>query len=173
MIVFVGTYRLEDGTIENLPEGMHPYCEPCRRELQITDELNAGRDLRAEAKQAVIEAVEKAKAIAEETDGLDKGLGHLYDVVDTWAGGTDDLFAMLGRRRPERPPEVLEGVNDALKEIDPASMSSTLSCGVITSVCTLKDRLPAWEDFVQRTYEHYKTIHGDDKARRILTGFLK
>ena len=94
MLVFVGTLQHEDGTIEDLPEGMHPYCDPCREKLNITDELNAGRDLRAEARQAVLNAVEQAEA-ASRSGGIDA----IMSTLDQWLGGTDQLSECWAGRR--------------------------------------------------------------------------
>jgi len=171
MIVFVGTYRLEDGTIEELSEGMHPYCEPCRRKLNITDELNAGRDLRAEAKQVTLDAVEEARQVDQGESKRDKGISIIMDKVGDWVGGTDSIFRMLGQRRPERPQEVFDGVSDAMGEIDPATMTPTQALGLITITNTISDRIANWEDFVQRTYKHLQATL-PDRADAIMQGFI-
>ena len=172
MIVFVGTMRHEDGTIEELPEGMHPYCDPCREANNITDELNAGRDLRAEAKQAVLDSLAEAVAAGESPSGRDRGMSVIMSAVDTWVGGTDGIFRMLGRSVPARPPEVFEGVSDALKEVDPTTMKIRHSLALITATNTLRDKLSSWDDFVQRTYDHYKQTEGENRARSLLVGFI-
>jgi len=167
MLVFVGAFRYEDGTIENIPEGMHPYCDPCRENLNISDELNAGRDLRAEARQAVLDAVEETQADKDDDQRLDI----IYDVIDAWVGGTDSIFGMLGRRTPTRPQEVFDGVSDAFGELDPTKMSVVLSLGLITAANTVEDRIPNWKDFVQRTYKHLQETL-PDRADAIMKGFL-
>jgi hypothetical protein len=169
MLVFVGTLRYEDGTVEDLQEGMHPYCTPCREKLNISDELNAGRDLRAEAKQMVLDAVAASEAV---TDKENEGINIIYKEIDRWIGGTDKLFAMMGRPAPERPQEVFDGVSDAYGELDPSKLSVIRSLALITASNTVKDRIPNWEDFVQRTYQHFKATMGEEKARGNLVGFI-
>lgn len=169
MLVFVKTLQYEDGTIEDLPEGMHPYCGPCREKLNITDELNAGRDLRAEAKQVTLDAVEEARKVADAGEG--RGLDIIMGAIDDWIGGTDSLFAMLGKRRPERPQEVFDGVSDALKEIDPSVMPPTQALCLITVTNTVRDRIENWQDFVQRTYKHLQEIKPNE-ADAIMKGFI-
>lgn len=171
MLVFVGNLRYEDGTIEDLQEGMHPYCVPCREKLNISDELNAGRDLRAETKQVTLDAVKAAKEI-EDPDGRDKGISLIMETLDPWVGGTDSIFGALGRRIPERPQEIFDGVSDALAEIDPTAMKPTHALGLITTINTTRDRIENWGPFVERTYEHFKKVMGEDQARRIMAGFI-
>jgi hypothetical protein len=171
MLVFVGTYRLKDGTIKKLPEGMHPYCGPCREKLNITDELNAGRDLRAEAKQVTLDAVERARQTDESPEGKDKGTSIIMDAVDDWIGGTDSIAAMLGRRVPKRPQAVFDGVSDAMAEIDPSTLTPTLAIALITITNSTKGRIANWDDFVQRTYKHLQgTMPG--QAKNIMIGFV-
>lgn len=167
MIVFVGTLMFEDGTIENLQEGMHPYCTPCREKLNITDELNAGRDLRAEARQMTLDAVEEAKNAE-----MHEGLSIIMAAIDDWIGSTDKIFGMLGRRTPERPQEVFDGVSDAMGEIDPSTMDASQALALITVTNTISDRIENWKGFVDRTYEHFKTIMSEKEARGNLVGFL-
>lgn len=166
MLVFVGTLMFEDGTVENLAEGMHPYCEPCRRKLNITDELNAGRDLRAEAKQVTLDAVEAAKKV-----GKSEGMDIIMD-IDAWIGGTDKIFGALGRRTPKRPQEVFDGVSDAMGEIDPSTMGESHALALITVTNPVRERIGNWQGFVDRTYEQFKTVMSEDRARKILVGFL-
>lgn len=171
MLVFVGTLQYEDGTIEDLSEGMHPYCTPCREKLNITDELNAGRDLRAEAKQVTLDAVKEARQAGDTPSGRDKGISIIMGALDPWVGGTDGIFAMLGQRRPDRPQEIFDGVSDALSEIDPATITSCQALSLITTTNTVKERIENWEDFVQRTYKHFQEILPDE-ADAMLRGFI-
>jgi len=171
MLVFVGNLKRTDGQIEKLEEGMHPYCAPCRKKLGISDELNAGRDLRAEAKQVTLDAVAEARRVDEDQDDRDKGISIIMDAVGDWVGGTDSIMAMLGKRAPERPQIVFDGVSDAMGEIDPATMTPTQALGLITITNTTKDRIENWEGFVQRTYKHLqKTL--PDRADAIMVGFI-
>jgi hypothetical protein len=171
MLVFVGTFRYEDGSIEKLPEGMHPYCEPCRKKLNVTDELNAGRDLRAEARRVVLDAVEEARQVDQGDSKRDKGISIIMNAIDTWAGGTDGLLQMLGQKRPSRPQEVYDGVSDALGEIDPATVTVTQALGLITATCSIKSRIKNWNDFVQRTHKHLQEIL-PERADKIMVGFI-
>ena len=172
MIIFVGTFMFEDGTIETLSEGMHPYCQPCRERLNITDELNAGRDLRAEAKQVTLDAVEEARQVDQGDSRRDKGVSIIMNKVGDWIGGTDSIMQMIGKRTPERSQEVFDGVSDAMSEIDPATMTPTQALGLITITNTIKARIKSWDDFVQRTHAHFKTIMPADKVRGNLMGFI-
>ena len=169
MLVFVVTLMYEDGTVEDLPEGMHPYCALCREKLNITDELNAGRDLRAEAKQVVIDAERRAGHLSVTR----KQIGVVMDALEPWVGGTDGIFAMLGRRPPERPQEVFDGVSDAFAELDPATMTPSMAIAFISATYSVKDRIENWRGFVSRAHEHFKTIMSEDEARGNLVGFLK
>lgn len=172
VLVFVKTIKYEDGTIKELPEGMHPHCAPCRKKLSIFDELNPGRDLRAEAKQALLAAVEEARQVVVNGGKRIRGLGVIMDAVDTWAGGMDGLHRMLGRRVPSRPSEVFDGVSDALGEIDSSTMTASQAIGLITATNMISDHIPNWDDFVQRTYEHFKKTMGKERARKNLVGFI-
>jgi len=172
MLVFVGAFMFEDGTIETLPKGVYPYCAPCREKLNITDELNAGRDLRAEAKQVTLDAVEEARQVDRGENSRDKGISIIMKALEPWVGGTDRIFAMLGQRRPERPQEVFDGVSDAMAEIDPATMTPTQALGLITTTNTVKDRIENWKGFVSRTHEHFKTIMSEDEVQGNLAGFI-
>jgi hypothetical protein len=166
MLVFVGSFRYEDGTIEELPEGMHPYCDPCREKLNISDELNVGRDLRAESRQVTLDAVNEAQR----SDGQ-RGVSLLMEALDDWIGSTDGLFAMMGRPAPSRPQEVFDGVNDALGELDPADMQVRVTLALISVCNTVEDRLPNWKNFVRRAHEHYQKICPEE-ADSLLKGFL-
>jgi len=170
MLVFVKTMRYEDGTIEDLPEGMHPYCEPCREKLNITDELNAGRDLRDEAKQVTLDAVEEARQAGKSESGRDKGIRIINKRLGAWIGGMDGLQALLGRQVPLRPPEVFEGVSDAMEKIDPADMTISCSLALITITNEGQSKIPAWKGFVERCYQHYR-ITAPGRADKLLAGF--
>lgn len=164
MIVFVGTMRYEDGTIEDLPEGTHPYCDPCREKLNIEDELNAGRDLRAEAKKVVLDAVALAKA---EPNKL-KGLDYIFEIAN-WIGSSDELFQMLGRQAPPRPQTVFDGVSDALLEIDPSGLEFTHSIGILSITLPIKDRISGRSTFFSRARDHM-TLVDPDRVDKLLGG---
>lgn len=162
MIVFVGTMRYEDGTIEDLPEGMYPYCDPCREKLNIEDELNAGLDLRAESKQVVLGAVASAKAEADVSIGLDS----IFE-IDDWVGGSDGLFQMLGRAAPPRPQSVFDGVSDAFLEIDPTQLEFTHIIGLLSVTLPIKDRISGRSTFFSRARDHM-TLVDPDRVDKLL-----
>jgi len=171
MIVFVGTFRRTDGSIERLPPGYHPYCDPCRERLGITDEMNPGRDLRAEARQVVLSAVGEARTAGKSPSGRDKGIGIIMRAIDPWIGGVDGFYRMLGRNVPDRPAEVYDGVSDAMGELDPATMTASQALSLITTTNMVRDKIPNWKGFVARTHQHFLTIMDADQARRNLVGF--
>jgi len=168
MLVFVGTFMYEDGTIEDLPEGPHPFCGPCRANLNITDELNAGRDLRVEAKQVVLDAERRAGLLSLTRKQVNVVLG----AMDPWVGGSDMIRAMLGKGQPERPQEVFDGISDAFAELDPTTMTPSVALAFISVTYPAKDRIVNWRCFVSRAHKHFKTIMTEDEARRNLTGFI-
>lgn len=169
MLVFVGSYVMEDGTVKVLPKGMYPYCKSCRRALQITDELNPGRDLRLEAKRALLAAVDASRDTnTKKSDRLDA----IMYVVDDWGGSTDALLSMLGQRPPNRPPEVFAGLSDALGEIDPTTISSEASLTLLTAISSFRDKIENWKPFAYRSYEHFKATMGEESARGNLVGFI-
>ena len=171
MLVFVKTMR-QRGEIVQLEEGMHPYCDPCREKLGIDDELNAGRDLRAEAKQITLDCVEEARRADRGEDERDKGVSIIMEALNPWVGGTDSIFRMFTDRHvPERPQEIFEGVSDAMAEIDPATMTPTQALGLITVTNTVSERIENWDDFVQRTYKHLQETL-PDRADAIMRGFV-
>jgi len=169
MLVFVGTLKQDDEIVQ-LEEGMHPYCASCRENLGISDELNAGRDLRAEARRVTLDSVAEARRIFDSGEG--KGLDVIMDAIDNWIGGTDRLFTALGNRRPARPQEVFDGVSDAMNEVDPATMTPSQALALITVTHTVRDRIENWRGFVGRTHEHFKTVMGKARSQKNLAGFI-
>lgn len=140
-------------------------CEPCGEPRLKA--LNAGRDLRAEAKAVTLGAVKEAAALGDQA-----GIKVIMNALEPWVGGTDRIFAMLGRPAPIRPQEVFDGVSEALAEIDPADMEITHSLGLITTTNTVKERIPEWLRFVKRSYAHYLDAEGEEKADALIKGFL-
>ena len=168
MLIFVGTIKYTDGTIKKLDKGTHPYCATCRSKLGISDELNPGRDLRAEARQVVLDAVQEARG--HEKTRMQAHI--IMRAVEPWAGGADQILAAIaGRRAPERPQSVFDGISDALHELDPSQMTVSASLALITTLHTVKARIGNWADFTRRTHMYY-LVERPDSADRLLAGLL-
>ena len=126
-----------------------------------------GHDLVAEAKRITLDVMAEAAVL-----GGSKGINLILGELDPLVGGTDRVMSMLGVKIPGRAVTAFEGVSGALAELDPATMEACHSLALISITCSQKDRIPAWQGFVQRAHAHYATLRGEDKATELLEGFL-
>ena len=134
--------------------------------MNTDGDLNPGRDLCAEARQIVLDAVAAAEA-----DPDDKGISLIFEAVDSWVGGTDQIFGMLGNGMPIRPQSVFDGVSAALDELDPTTLKVHHTMALISITSTVASRVPGRASFVKRAYAHYLVVRPDD-VDALFEGYL-
>jgi len=133
---------------------------------QATDP-NSKRNLRNEARQVVLDAIDVSRTKKKPADQIDAVMRPIAD----WAGSTDKLLVALGKPALVRPQAVFDGISDALEELDPAQMSVHTSLALISTLNAVRDRVESWKSFVGRTHEYYRVIRPDD-ADELLQGFI-
>lgn len=130
-------------------------------EMTDSEGLNPGRDLRAEAKQAFLDALAAAHA-----EPLDRPACRVVmDMLEAWLGGTDNFRARWGMSPegvPVRPLEPFQGVDDVLKELDVESLKVITIVAILTACLQVQDKLPAHASFYARCRSHLKATSPDD-----------
>lgn len=131
-------------------------------------ELNPGRDLREEAKAVVLKAVGDATRAKTVKAGLDV----IYNDVDLWVGSTDNLSRRLGRRTPQRPQEIFEGVSDAFLELDPTTLPVRFVLALLTLTGQLREETaPGRTQFAAQAQAHYEKTRPKD-VKGLLGGLV-
>jgi hypothetical protein len=112
----------------------------------MSDDLNPGRDLRAECKRVVLDAV----AAAQEESSKSKGIDTIMKAVDLWIGSTDWVRSMTGKPTPIRPDSAFHGVSDALVELQPSQLTLRHSLALLTVCYGVRNRIPDYANFFYR-----------------------
>lgn len=116
----------------------------------MSENLNPGRDLRAEAKEAVFTCLENAACMSNVHQGIDI----ILETLEGWLGSLDILFGKLGYPVPIRPIEPFLGVSDALTELDVTGIDTHYILSILTSTHQFKKKIPAYSDFYWRARKH-------------------
>lgn len=127
--------------------------------------LNPGRDLRNEAYFALIDAVVEAHDVKEQG-----GIKVVMKVLQSWIGGADQLFAMLGTPPPIRPDEPFLGISDALEELDATQLKPVIMLTILTSCFQVQSRIPYYAKFYAECKVHLEEIRPDEVGA-MLRGF--
>ena len=154
LMVFAGCIKRLDGKILPLMEPV-AYCKPCCFTAGFSEELNPGRDLRAEAAAALtgaLKCAEELRAAGRKWDALDR----VMDVGCDWFGSMGRLSGMLGGGRITRGDEAFLGASDALEVADVSKINLTLLIGLMTGLFAHSERIPSWRGFTDRVKLHYK-----------------
>ena len=120
----------------------------------MSDGLNPGRDLRVEAKEALLKVISSGNYQGSSSRGRSRAI---METLDSWIGGCDNLMHQLGQPLPIRPDSVFLGISDALEQLDPTKMGLTEILSILTASHTVKDRIPSYKGFVGRLEQHLQT----------------
>lgn len=141
------------------------------------------RDLRAECKEVVLNAIEKA------TNDPDKDvrIDIILREIEPWLGSLDSLMHRLhGVQKyndgeyvgtinmpgiPIRPDGPYLGFSDALEEIDVDKTDLRIIISLFTLSFRLQKRIPAYRDFYERTKKMIETTKPDKDIQGYLMGF--